>query len=153
MFWLTTSMTVKSGRQTVKNEVVMTFDSKIYGKLLSDVLPGKIDSDEEYQRIEEIFDKLISKENLSPEENRLFLLLADLLENYDKDFMDDIPAATPRETLAYLIKENGLRQADLVGIFPSQSLVSEVLNGKREITKTQAKALSERFKLRIEAFI
>ena len=46
-----------------------------------------------------------------------------------------------------------MRQTDLADIFGTQSVVSEVLTGKREITKNQAKALAQKFGLRIEAFI
>jgi HTH-type transcriptional regulator/antitoxin HigA len=80
-------------------------------------------------------------------------LLADILENYDRRIMPEIKRSSPLETLNYLVKENNLRQVDLVGIFSSQGVVSEVLSGKREITKNQAKRLAERFKISVEAFI
>ena len=41
----------------------------------------------------------------------------------------------------------------MLDIFGTQSVVSEVLAGKREITKLQAKAISEKFAMKIEAFI
>ena len=130
-----------------------TYNKEIYGRLLLDVLPASIDSDEEYNRIESIFNDLWNKKKLSPEEQRLFHLLADLLEDYGKKTVGEIPPFTPRELLASLIKENNLKQADLADIFGTQSIVSEVLNGKRDITKSQAKALAEKFKVKVEAFI
>jgi HTH-type transcriptional regulator / antitoxin HigA len=133
--------------------MTVAFNKDIYGSLLLDVLPASIDSDEEYARIEEIFNKMFHKE-LSPEEGKLFNLLADLMEASDKEFTDSVLIkSTPRETLAYLMKENGLKQADLADVFGTQSVVSEVISGKREITKSQAKALAERFAMKIEAFI
>ncbi len=129
------------------------YNKEIYGQLLLNVLPASIDSDEEYNRIESIFNELWNKKKLSPEEERLFNLLADLLEDYGKKAVGEIPPFTPRELLASLIKENSLKQADLADIFGTQSVVSEVLNGKREITKSQAKALAEKFAMKIEAFI
>jgi HTH-type transcriptional regulator/antitoxin HigA len=130
-----------------------TYNKKIYGQLLLNVLPASIDSDEEYDRIESIFNDLFNKKKLSPEEERLFHLLADLLEDYGKKVVGEIPPFTPRELLASLMKENGLKQTDLADIFGTQSVVSEVLAGKREITKTQAKALAEKFAMKVEAFI
>jgi HTH-type transcriptional regulator/antitoxin HigA len=47
----------------------------------------------------------------------------------------------------------GLRQRDLLGIFGSDGIASEVVNGKRNISRTQAKALAEFFYLPIELFI
>lgn len=130
-----------------------TYNKKIYGQLLLDVLPASIDSDEEYNRIENIFNDLWNKEKLSPEEERLFHLLTDLLEDYGRKEVGEIPPFTPRELLASLMKENNLKQNDMTEIFGTQSVVSEVLNGKREITKMQAKALAERFAVKVEAFI
>lgn len=130
-----------------------TYNKKIYGQLLLDVLPASIDSDEEYNRIENIFNDLWNKKKLSREEERLFNLLADLLEDYGRKTVGEIPPFTPRELLASLMKENDLKQADLADVFGTQSVVSEVLNGKREITKMQAKALSEKFAMKVEAFI
>ena len=133
----------------------MTYNPKIYGSLLADALPGIIESDAEYERIEEIFNRLISKgeDKLSPEENRLFGLLANLLEEYEKCTLAPIEKANPRELLSFLMRENNLKQTDMTEIFRTQSIVSEVLNGKREITKMQAKALAERFAIKVEAFI
>ncbi len=61
-----------------------SYNKKIYGQLLVNVLPSSIDSDEEYNRVESIFNNLWNKKKLSPEEERLFHLLADLLEDYGK---------------------------------------------------------------------
>lgn len=133
----------------------MTYNPKIYGELLADTLPGIIESDAEYERIEIVFDKLISKgeEKMSPEENRLFGLLANLMEEYEARTLEPIPDFTPRELLANLMRDNNLKQTEMTDIFGTQSIVSEVLAGKREITKSQAKALAEKFSMKVEAFI
>ena len=130
----------------------MTYNPQKYSLLLRDTLPGVIDSPDEYDRIEEIFDNLFN-ENRSPEEDKLFRLLANLLEDYERRTLLPLEKTSPQTILKFLMKENNLRQADLAGIFGTQSVVSEVLTGKREITKRQAKALAERFGLRLEAFI
>ena len=130
----------------------MTYNPEKYSMLLSSTLPGVIDSLDEYNRVEKIFNDLFDK-NRSPEEDRLFALLANLLEDYEKRTLPPIEKSTPLETLKFLMEENNLRQSDLADVFKTQSVVSEVLSGKREITKNQARALSEKFGLRLEAFI
>lgn len=130
----------------------MTYNPKKYGALPSAALPGVIDSLDEYNRIEEIFNNLF-KENRSPEEDKLFNLLANLLEDYERRALPPLEKSSPLETLKFLMEENDLRQADLAEVFGTQSVVSEVLNGKREITKNQAKALAQKFSLRLEAFV
>lgn len=131
----------------------MSYNAKIYGELLSSVLPASIDNDAEYERIDKIFNELFNKKSLSPEEERLFALLADLLEDYGRKVVGEMSPLKPRELLASLMRENNLKQIEMIDIFGTQSIVSEVLNGKREITKSQAKALAEKFSMKIEAFI
>lgn len=68
-------------------------------------------------------------------------------ENYPMD------EATPNEILQHLMESNGTRQADLVGVIGSSGVVSEVVNGKRSISKAQAKALGNYFKVSSSLFI
>jgi len=70
----------------------MNYNPKTYHALLAEAMPGIIESDAEYERVEKIFDSLISKGegNLSPEESRLFGLLANLLEEYESRSLDPI---------------------------------------------------------------
>jgi HTH-type transcriptional regulator / antitoxin HigA len=44
-----------------------------------------------------------------------------------------------------LVLQRELKQKDLVPVFGSQGVASEVLNGKRSISKAQAKALGDFF--------
>lgn len=54
--------------------------------------------------------------------------------------------------LRELIKQHGLRQSDLPEI-GSQSVVSEVLSGKRKLNLRQVSALARRFRLSTDVFI
>lgn len=130
----------------------MTFNSKIYGTLLAETVPTVIDSDAEYKRLEDIFAGLF-KENRSLEEDKLFDLLANLLEDYENRTLPVLKESSPLDTLKFLMEENNLKQRDLVGIFSSQGIVSEVLSGKREINKKHAKLLAERFSVSVELFV
>lgn len=58
-----------------------------------------------------------------------------------------IEQSSPLEILQHLMEVSGIRQADLVGIIGSSGVVSEVVNGKRAISKAQAKALGNYFNL------
>ncbi|MEG4306995.1 hypothetical protein [Microcoleus sp. D3_18a_C4] len=51
------------------------------------------------------------------------------------------------------MESSGTCQADLVGIIGSSGVVSEVVNGKRAISKAQAKALGDYFKISRSLFI
>jgi HTH-type transcriptional regulator/antitoxin HigA len=65
----------------------------------------------------------------------------------------EIPDAAPAVVLEFLMEQNNLRQSDLAEDFGSQSNVSEVLSGKREINARQARALAKRFGVSPAAFI
>ena len=47
--------------------------------------------------------------------------------------------------MIHLIEARDIRQEDLVGVIGSRGVVSEVVNGKRRISKADAKALGEFF--------
>jgi HTH-type transcriptional regulator/antitoxin HigA len=47
--------------------------------------------------------------------------------------------------IRHLMDVNGLRQKDLVDVFGTESIVSDVLSGRRDLTKDHIKRLSERF--------
>jgi hypothetical protein len=56
----------------------------------------------------------------------------------------------PNESLKFFMEENGYKQKDLVHSFVSGGIASEVINGKRSISKTQAKKLAEFFKVSVK---
>lgn len=60
--------------------------------------------------------------------------------------------AEPIEVIKYLMLENNLTQKVLTTL-GSQGVVSEILNGKRELNVRQIKALAEKFKISPSAFI
>jgi HTH-type transcriptional regulator/antitoxin HigA len=54
--------------------------------------------------------------------------------------------------LAYLLAEKGMKPSDLWDVLP-ESRISEILNGKRGISKSQAKDLAKRFRVPVELFL
>lgn len=81
----------------------------------------------------------------------LFEIVMDMIERWEDQHVQIAPAP-PREVLRHLLEANNLKQKDLEGI-ASQTLVSDILAGRREISKRLAKALAERFHVDISAFI
>ncbi len=133
--------------------IAARINDKLYGQLLLETLPAIIETEAENRRMNAIADRLQSKTDRTPEETRLLKLIATLCMHFEEKFYDVTEGVTPEGHLADLMAERGLRQADLLPIFGSRSVVSEVLSGKRGITKKQAKALAEFFKVSPELFI
>jgi len=61
--------------------------------------------------------------------------------------------AKPVEAVRLLMENRGLRQRDLIAVFGSSSVVSNVLNGKRSISKAHAHKLAEFFHVTPSLFI
>ena len=133
------------------NTIETKIDPVKYRRLVSAALPKKIENDEEFDRIVARLEKLDRLENPTAEQQALISLLALLVEDYDSRHYA-IPPVSGAEALAYLMEENGLKAADLAGIMP-RSRVSEILAGKRGISREQAKLLGERFKVGAEVFL
>ena len=133
---------------------VETLDARKYGRLLTRTLPVVIKTEAEYDRLDAELGRLLKKgvRNLSPEEASLLELLTRLIEDYDTQY-EAFPKRPPHELLRALLEQNDLTQADLLPIFKSRANVSEVLNGKRAISKHAAQLLGERFAVSANLFL
>jgi HTH-type transcriptional regulator / antitoxin HigA len=131
----------------------LTLDLKRYGRLLARTAPKVIETEKEYTRALEQVEALMDKgESRSHEETELYRLLIALVERYEEVYypMEPVP---PVEILQYLMEQRGLRQVDLVPIFGSSGYVSDVVNGRRGISKAHAKKLAAFFKVGADLFL
>lgn len=147
----------REGLSRMKNEnrkvIAARLAPKRYAKLLSATLPTIIETEEQNKHYLGIVEELMLKgENLPPEEEMLLNLLSLLISEFERRF-HQIRKAPPLNVLKELMAANGLKQSDLVQIFGSKGITSEVLNGKRGISTDKAKALADYFHISAEAFI
>ncbi len=77
----------------------------------------------------------------SPEEEDL-KLVGLLVERYEQEHYP-IGAPTPLEAIEFFMDQNNLTNADMVKYLGSPSKVSEVLSGKRALSKTMIRKLVE----------
>ncbi|HEV7744858.1 MAG TPA: hypothetical protein VGO56_07670 [Pyrinomonadaceae bacterium] len=134
------------------SKVVRKIDPGRYKRLLSQTMPMVIESVEENERMLSVVEKLMDKESLSPEEERLLKLVARLIEDFERQYYHPKEAA-PLEVLQHLMEARGVKQTHLWEVFGSKGVASEVLNGKRGISKTQARALAHYFHVPADLFI
>ena len=129
-------------------------DLKRYGRLLARAVPKVIKTEEENERALAIVESLMKKgeENMTPEEDALLELLTDLVHDFETRAYP-IPKSEPREMVAFLLEQRGLAPKDLWPVVGSKSRVSEILAGKRAVTKEQAKKLAEFFHVGVDLFI
>lgn len=129
-------------------------DPKKYARLANRIVVKAIETEAEYDRmvaaVEDLMDK--GEDNLSAEESALLETLAILIQAYD-DRNHPLPPAPPHEMLAYLMETSRRTASDLLPVFGTRGRVSEVLNGKRSISKEQAKKLAALFQVSVDLFI
>jgi HTH-type transcriptional regulator/antitoxin HigA len=123
-----------------------------YGRLLAKVKPQVIQTEREYGRMLGEISKLMDKV-LAPEERKLFDLMAKLVQDYEDRNVPQLDAAGPLDILKHLMQARGLTQKNLWEAFGSKGATSEVLSGKRSISKAQAKRLAEFFHVSVDLFI
>src|ERR1019366_8897499 len=132
----------------------LTVDPKKYARLANRVVVRAIETEEEYDHMVAAVEQLIDKgeDRLSPEESALLETMAILVQSYD-DRHHSLPAVAPNEMLAYLMETSGRTAKDLLPVLGTRGRVSEVLSGKRSISKEQAKKLAAVFKVTVDLFI
>jgi HTH-type transcriptional regulator / antitoxin HigA len=120
-------------------------------------VPKIIETNEEYEHFLTIVERLMSRKiTRTTEEDVLFKLLVKLIVDYEEETysLKEWSKTSPHELLQHLMEARGMKQVELVGLLsPSKGLVSSIVNGKRSISKTQAKKLGEIFNISPSVFI
>lgn len=107
----------------------------------------------QYNKLLQVVDDLmkISREKPDDHVTSLLTLIAKNIEEYESQrFLTK--QASPVEILEFLMDEHGISQSDLPEI-GSQSLVSKILNGSRQLTVEHIQKLSKRFGVSTSLFI
>jgi HTH-type transcriptional regulator / antitoxin HigA len=106
-----------------------------------------------YVRASVVMNQLLDA--VGEDENHPLADVLDYLSNqvsaYEVDHVE-IPDAPPRDVLRFLMEQHNFSQIDLAYCAP-QSRISEIFNGRREISKELAKALAKRFGVGVEVFV
>jgi HTH-type transcriptional regulator/antitoxin HigA len=117
-----------------------------YSALLKKFPPKVIRTEKENEAYTELLYELDQRGNLTAAEKELARLLTLLIEDFEARSYP-LPRAKPLDVLQFLMDQHGLLQKDLVDVFGTPSIVSEVLSGKRDLNKDHIKRLSRRFKV------
>jgi HTH-type transcriptional regulator / antitoxin HigA len=124
-----------------------------YAALLSSTLPAVIRSEAENERYIALLEELDRKgSRMTAAERRMAELLTLLIEDFEEKHYA-FKASSPVDVLNELMRANNLRQKDLLDVFGTPSIVSEVLHGKRHLTTEHVRRLSRRFNVSPEVFI
>ena len=123
-----------------------------YASLLTNTLPSVIRSEAENERHIAMLEELDRKgTRMSAAERRMAELLTLLIEDFEEKHYA-LKASSPVDVLNEVMMANNLKQKDLLDVFGTPSIVSEVLRGKRKLTTEHIRRLSRRFHLSPEVF-
>ena len=123
-----------------------------YIELLKSFPPRPISSEEELLANQQVIDSLLDRGELTPDEQDYLNVLGTLVYEYEQLHHEPIPDIQGVELIKALLAEFDLRQKDLVPIFKTESIVSAVLNGQRQLTASHIRQLADFFHISPAAF-
>ncbi len=110
-------------------------------------------TEDDYDMLAQSLDELLDL--VGEDESHPLMSLVDIIgewiEAWDHEHRP-MPKVSGVDALRYMMREHGLSQSDLPGV-GAQSVVSEVLSGKRQLNLRQIRWLAERFGVSVETFI
>ena len=109
-----------------------------------------IQNDADHAQAKALIEKLIGSN--SPADRARMTAQARLIEAYERSRWPRRAPTLP-DLLTYLMDQHGLSRADLVPLLGTASRVSEVLNGKRELSMSMVRKLRERFHVSADVLI
>jgi HTH-type transcriptional regulator/antitoxin HigA len=136
-------------------------DEQRYGALLADARPRIIETAEEHERLLALAESLMEKgDDLPEEEEKLLALIVLLIEAYEvtsagdneeeQGESDEPPP--PHITLQRLMYSHDVKLDDVAHVFGNPHLAREIIDGKRAISKRQAKELGKFFRVPARLF-
>jgi len=128
----------------------MSAPTAAYVKLVAKTPPRIVRSEEQNEEyIKALYD--LTNRKMTKDEREFADVLTLLIEDFEeKNYA--LPKASPIDAILFLMDQHGLKQKDLSDVFGTASIVSEVINGKRDLNKDHIARLSERFHVSPDLF-
>ena len=133
--------------------MTITINRSNYIDLLNEVqiVPKVIETEVEYDGFLVVTESLLSKrQNRTPEETALFVLLVKLIEDYEAEHYSIQAAAkiAPHKFLQHMMEAREMEPDDLMGLLNvSSELAGSIFNGDRHIDRSQSQCLGDYFKV------
>lgn len=134
-------------------KMTLTFSPDKYGELLMRYRPKLIKTEEENEQALTVVEKLMHRQNRTPEEEALYELLIALIEKFEQEFYRPGSASTPDSMLLFLMEQQGVSWEDLAVVMGSEEIVAEMVNGSRDISQQEARILGDFFQVDFSLFV
>jgi HTH-type transcriptional regulator/antitoxin HigA len=143
----------KAGKKTKGSTVALDGTDPAYLALIRRFPLRPLRTDAELDAASEMVDELTGRDDLSPAESDYLDVLGDLVEKYEDEHVE-MPHVSDGTMLRSLIEEKGVRQVDVVrGTGISKTVLSLVLNDKRDLTREHIGVLSKYFGVSPSSFL
>ena len=131
-----------------------THNNNAYIELLKTFAPRPIDSEEELLATQKVIDSLIDRGGeLTADELDYLNVLGSLVYEYEQLHHEPIPDICGVELIKALLVENNFQPKDLLPIFKTESIVSEVLSEQRKLTDIEMRQIADFFKMSPDDFL
>ena len=113
-----------------------------------------IRNEQEHSMAGAIVDRLVGRDDLTAGRRDYLEALVRFMQDYERErFEKQASRLSPLEILRHLMEENEMNTTDLGYILGSRGLASEVLNGKRSLSKRLIARVSARFGIEPALFL
>lgn len=126
--------------------------SSYYIEIITTFPPRPITCEAELIATQNRIDSIVNRRNLTQDDRDYLNVLGTLIYDYEQKH-EPMPVLKGIKLLKALMIEDNIQEKDLIDIFESESWVSEVMNGKRELTVSQIQKLAKFFHLSPVAFL
>ena len=139
-------MTKTIGKET------LIFNSEAYNYLLCKYQPHVITNEKENQKFLTVVEELMSRNNLTTEEDMFLGLIVKLIEDFEEKFYSS-NISTSHSRLLHLMEARGLEKGDLFNLLNSQGITWQILDNQLEILPDQARILGDFFHVNPSLFL
>jgi HTH-type transcriptional regulator/antitoxin HigA len=131
---------------------IKAVNPEIYARLFRESLPIPPATEVDNERLIGILKGIDERERLTPEEETFAELLAIVIEDFeDKHY--SLPPVPPHEALQALMEDRGLQHKDIAEVIGNKGLTTEIIAGRRKMSKAVAKRLSTQLSVPVELFL
>jgi HTH-type transcriptional regulator/antitoxin HigA len=130
-------------------------DDDRYLGLVRQFPPRPIRAKRDYLAATKLIEELAvrGEEDLNDDELDYLDVLTDLVEAYDSTHYPEPDEGTPLERLRALMEESGISTAELGRLLGNSGLASQIMLGRRQLSKSHIRILSRHFKLSADYFL
>ncbi len=127
-----------------KTKIAFADMPKTYRELMLMHLPRPLHDPVDHENALEVV-MAMAGHKLTKDQDDYVEIMSELIEKYEREHVAPPPRSTPLERLKFLVEQAGMSASDLGRLLGSRGLGSVLLTGRRELSKSHIRTLSQHF--------